>query len=68
MMQCNNCNYMFNSIKYFNIFVFPLKDVRKFKNYQNQVSIMDCFEYNQRFGKSTKQNQIYCNNLMKNIM
>ena len=63
IMQCCNCNYSTNSIQCFNILIFHLEDVRKYKNYlQNLVSIIDCFQYNERFEMSTGQNQIICNN------
>ena len=63
MMQCLNCKIITNNIQCFNILIFPLEEVRKFKNnIQNIVNIYECFEYYQKDDIMMGQNQIYCNN------
>ena len=61
-MQCFNCGMITNNIQCFNILIFPLEEVRKFKNYmQKIVNIYECFEYYQRDDYMMGQNQIFCN-------
>ena len=63
MMKCLNCNILTNNVQCFNILIFPLEEVRKFKNKtQNIVDIIECFEYYQKGEFMTGDNQIYCNN------
>ena len=63
MMQCLNCNIITNNIQCFNILIFPLEEIRKFKNrIQNIVNIYECFEFHQKDEYMIGQNQIYCNN------
>ena len=43
--------------------IFPLEEVRKFKNkLNNTVDIIECFEYYQKKDIMKDSNQIYCNN------
>ena len=81
---CLNCKFIYNSqnkpnpICYnygiFNVLIFPLEEVKNFKNnmslmnfqnfYQgptNIVSIDDCFYYNQKTDLFTGENKNYCN-------
>ena len=47
--SCSKCTNIIHNVQTFNILFFPLEEVRKFKNYnENKVSIMDCFDYNQK--------------------
>ena len=63
MMQCLNCNIITNNIQCFNILIFPLEEVRIFKNrFQNVVNIYECFEYYQKTDSLEGSNQIFCNN------
>ena len=62
-IKCLNCNYKYNNIQIFNILTFPLNDVKKYKNkIENEVSIIECFDYYQREEIMKEGNQIYCNN------
>ena len=47
----------------FNCLIFPLEDVKNFKNNNNNncVSIYDCFQYNQKTELFTGENKNYCN-------
>mgnify|MGYP003571337675 CR=1 FL=1 len=59
MMKCLNCNIVSHNVQFFNILIFPLEEVRKFKNRENKiVDIKECFEYYQKY----EYMQIYCNN------
>ena len=59
MTTCENCNISLHNVQIFNIFIFPLEEVRKFKNYNmNIVTLMDCFDFYQKI--VTYQNY-YCN-------
>ena len=76
--ECLNCknNYNFkglndNPICYnygtFNCLIFPLKEVKNFKNKNNSqfndcISIYDCFQYNQKTELFNGDNRNYCNN------
>ena len=61
-MQCLNCQLITNNIQCFNFLIFPLEEVRKFKNnMQNIVNIYECFEYYQKDEFMMGQNQIHCN-------
>ena len=63
MMTCCACGIINHNIQCFSILFFPLEEVRKFKGYQqNIVSIIDCFDYNQKQDAMMGPNQIYCNN------
>ena len=56
---CNNCQSTYNNIQVYNILIFPLEEIRKYKNYNdNNVKIIDCFEYYTKIGLN--QNY-YCN-------
>ena len=62
-MQCLNCNIITHNIQCFHILIFPLEQVRIFKNrIQNEVSIIECFEYYQKNDYMVGENQIFCNN------
>ena len=62
MMTCFNCNSTVNNIQCFNILIFPLNEVRLFKNRnQKYVNIIECFEYYQKNDIMSGDNQIYCN-------
>ena len=66
MMKCLNCNIITHNVQCFNILIFPLEEVRKFKNRaKNVVDIKECFEFYQKNDFMTKENQIYCNNCEK---
>ena len=68
--NCSRCNTTIYNVQAFNILFFPLEEVRKYKNYNiNKVSILDCFDYNEKVdlypsfycnycrGESTSKNQ-----------
>jgi ubiquitin C-terminal hydrolase len=62
MMTCCSCNRTIHNVQCFNILIFPLEEVRKFKGYnQNVVNIYDCFDYNQKQDFLMGENQISCN-------
>ena len=62
MMTCFNCHCTVNNIQCFNLLIFPLNEVKLFKNKnQNCVNIYECFEYYQRSDIMSGNNQIYCN-------
>ena len=62
MMTCCSCNRTIHNVQCFNILIFPLEEVRKFKGYnQNVVNIYDCFDYNQKQDFMMGENQISCN-------
>jgi len=75
--KCANCNIqIFNYQTYF-FLVFPLEEVRKFKNnnYQynfnnnfisNEVNIYDCFEYDRKINLMSGENIMYCNYCKRN--
>ena len=57
-----SCNKTIHNVQCFNILIFPLEEVRKFKGYsQNIVNIYDCFDYNQKQEFMMGENQISCN-------
>ena len=57
---------MTHNIQCYNILIFPLEEVRKYKNRnQNIVDIIECFEYYEKNEFMNGQNQIYCNNCHK---
>ena len=63
MMTCFNCNITTNNVQCYNILIFPLEEVRKFKNRQDKrVDILECFEYYEKDDYMMQENQIYCNN------
>ena len=62
MMKCLNCKNISHNIQCYNILIFPLEEVRKFKNrIQNTVDIFECFEHYERDEFMSGQNKIYCN-------
>jgi len=62
MMTCCNCNSTAHNIQCFNILIFPLEEVKKFKGYsQNVINIYDCFDFYQKKDFMMGENQIMCN-------
>ena len=78
--KCGNCQIEIYNYQIYFFLIFPLEEVRKFKNecnsainqfnyfnYQNnfinnnEVTIIDCFEYNKKINYMTGQNAMYCN-------
>ena len=65
MMTCLNCKTTSHNIQCFNILIFPLEEVRIYKN-KTTVDIIECFEYyNQKKQYMRFDNQMYCNNCLK---
>ena len=63
IMKCKRCKIITHNIQCYNILIFPLEEVRKFKKrHENIVSLLECFEYYQKEEIMSGQNQIYCNN------
>ena len=59
--SCSKCTNIIHNVQTFNILFFPLEEVRKFKNYnENKVSIMDCFDYNQKMDIYPSYYCIFC--------
>ena len=62
-MTCYTCNATTHNVQCFNILIFPLEEVRKYKNkLNNTVDIIECFQYYQKKDIMKDSNQIYCNN------
>ena len=62
MMTCCTCQRTLHNVQCFNILIFPLEEVRKYKGYnQNIVNIRDCFDYNEKQDFMVGDNQISCN-------
>ena len=62
MMTCCTCQRTVHNVQCFNILIFPLEEVRKYKGYnQNIVSLKDCFDYNEKQDYMAEDNQISCN-------
>ena len=62
MMNCCTCRRTLHNVQCFNILIFPLEEVRKYKGYnQNMVNIYDCFDYNEKQDFMGGENQISCN-------
>ena len=61
--QCSNCNSnIYNYLIYFSL-VFPLEEVRKFKNnniLNNVVNIYDCFDFDRKVDLLYGDNSMYC--------
>ena len=67
IMSCKNCQATSHNIQCYNILIFPLEEVRIFKNRpQNIVSIEECFQYYQKQDTMSGSNQIYCNKCRQN--
>ena len=63
MMQCYNCNITTHNVQLFYILTFPLNEVQPSNNqFQNEVNILDCFNYYQNPKYNYGENQIFCNN------
>ena len=61
MTTCFYCRRTIHNVQSFNIFFFPLEEVRKFKGYYDyiRIPIIDCFQYYERFESYPS---FYCNN------
>ena len=67
IMKCKNCEAESHNIQCYNILIFPLEEVRIFKQRpQNIVSIEECFQYYEKRDTMTGANQIYCNKCRQN--
>ena len=70
--QCCNCNRNIYNYQIYFFIVFPLEEVRKFKNnnqmnFINQpVNIYDCFDYDRKVNFMYGENSMYCNYCKKN--
>ena len=62
-MKCLNFNILKHNIQCYNILIFALEEVKKFKKrIQNLVDIIECFEYYQKEDIMMGPNQIFYNN------
>ena len=75
IVQCQNCFHKSYNYQTYFFFVFPLEEVRIFKNQNNfnnnfnynmnfnnnEVNIYDCFLYDQKINYMMGQNAMYCN-------
>ena len=62
--QCCNCNSNFYNYQIYFSLVFPLEEVRKFKNnsfLNNSVNIYDCFDYDRKVNLMYGENSMFCN-------
>ena len=65
--QCCNCNRNIYNYQIYFFIVFPLEEVRKFKNnnqmnFINQpVNIQGCFDYDRKVNFMYGENSMYCN-------
>ena len=75
--QCGICRINVYNYQIYFFLIFPLEEVRKYKNqcnikkyynfnynnflYNNEVSLEDCFEYDKKVNFMTGQNRMYCN-------
>jgi len=72
MTQCCNCNTNIYNYQIYFFLVFPLEEVRKFKNnnqmnFINQpVNIYDCFNYDRKVNLMFGENSMYCNYCKQN--
>ena len=65
--QCFNCHLKLYNYQIYFFIVFPLEEIRKFKNKNNnQVNIYDCFDYDRKITTMMGNNSIYCNFCKKN--
>ena len=62
---CRNCGSEIHNVQVNNIVFFPLEEVRKYKKKDTNtpVTLMDCFEYNQRYDI---YQPYFCNNCYNN--
>ena len=62
-IKCLKCKNITHKFKCYPILIFPLEEVRKFKNNaEKNINIMECFEYCQKRVYMENNNQIYCQN------
>jgi len=72
MTQCYNCKSNIYNYQIYFFLVFPLEEVRKFKNnnqmnFINQpVNIYDCFDYDRKINYMYGENAMYCNSCKQN--
>ena len=62
--QCCNCNRNIYNYQIYFFLVFPLEEIRKFKNnnfLNNPVNIYDCFDYDRKVNLMFGENSMYCN-------
>jgi len=61
LSMCAVCGKIIHNIQSYNILFFPLEEVRKFMNYNNNNNVMikDCFQYNEKLDSYPS---FYCNN------
>jgi ubiquitin C-terminal hydrolase len=67
--QCCNCNTNIYNYQIYFFLVFPLEEVRKFKNnniFNNPVNIYDCFDYDRKINLMYGENSMYCNYCRQN--
>ena len=64
--ECTICHKIIYNYQIYYFIIFPLEEVRKFKNINNNiVNIYDCFEYDRRINLMSGDNSMYCNNCRK---
>ena len=65
--QCCDCNIQIFNYQVYFFLLFPLEEIRKFFNIQNNVvDIMQCFEYDRRICLMAGDNMMYCNRCRRN--
>ena len=59
MSTCAKCTNIIHNVQTYNLLFFPLEEVRKFKNYnENKVTVLDCFDFHQKIDMFPS---FYCN-------
>ena len=75
LTQCCECGIQLYNYQIYFFLIFPLEEVRKFVNFnnnnfininQNVVDIMHCFEYDRRICLMSGDNVMYCNRCKRN--
>ena len=60
--ECSLCHKKIYNYQIYFFIIFPLEEVRKYKNINNNiVSIYDCFDYDRKQNVMSGENSMYCN-------
>ena len=60
--ECSLCHRKIYNYQIYFFIIFPLEEVRKYKNINNnKVSIYDCFDYERKQNVMSGENSMYCN-------
>ena len=68
IIQCSGCKTKFYNYQIYFFIEFPLEEIFKFKNKNDQINIYDCFDYDRKMNITNDENYMFCNYCKNNCI